>query len=204
MTVENADIILQIFLVTVGMYFLGLVLNRVLGLKRENMKALRAKTFNLQERMKNAQALGNLQLMREAQIEMSLLMKEMLKKQFIPMCVRCVIFLGIFSVLGIVYGEYEFWFWLYFIFSLSISFLGYGIMKLYRKATGKEDKSKRLVRELMGIASPNLASSSDVFQYSESTPPPPLHSTSQEKSENSNENQLKEKSDSWKDRIQND
>ena len=150
----NAIIVLQIMFIALGMVGFSSLFNRLFGLKLKDMRGLQERGFNLQERMRNAQALGDIQMMRDLQLESVNLMKTMMKKQFIPMCARCGVFLGIFAVIGLIYAPYDYWFLTYFLFSLTFSFGFMGIKYAYRKATHKEDKTKIMSKELMGILSP--------------------------------------------------
>ena len=92
---SNAVIIIQIMFITIGMIILGMILNYILGLRKENLSEIRKKALNLQERMRNAQLLNDYQLMAKTQQESVQFMKLMMKKQFVPMCIRCAIFFGI-------------------------------------------------------------------------------------------------------------
>ncbi|GAI97312.1 unnamed protein product, partial [marine sediment metagenome] len=146
---SNAVIIIQILFITIGMIVLGMALNYILGLRKEALREMRKKAKNLQERIKNAQLLGDYQLMAQTQKESVQFMKLMMKKQLIPLCLRCVIFISIFAVLGFIFSDYKKgllpfpllifgngWVAIYIIFSISISLIIYGVKRLYRKITG--------------------------------------------------------------------
>ncbi|MCK4285135.1 MAG: hypothetical protein KAX18_02985, partial [Candidatus Lokiarchaeota archaeon] len=64
---SNVEIILQIMFTTIGMIILGMVLNKILGLSKEKMKEFKEKALNIQERMKNAQVIGDIQTMTQLQ-----------------------------------------------------------------------------------------------------------------------------------------
>lgn len=177
--------------IALGMVLFSSLLNRIFGLKLEDMKELREKGFNLQERMSNAQALGDIQMMRDLQLESVALMKTMMKKQLIPMCVRCIIFIGIFAVIGVIYAPYDFWFLTYFLFSLLFSFSAMGIRYAYKKVTHKEDKTKLMSKELLGILNPSQGASGGIMQYPRS---PQLNNDTED-------NLSPERDDSWKDRL---
>jgi len=187
----NEIIIIQIMFIALGMVLFSSLLNRIFGLKLEDMKELREKGFNLQERMSNAQALGDIQMMRDLQLESVALMKTMMKKQLIPMCVRCIIFIGIFAVIGVIYAPYDFWFLTYFLFSLLFSFSAMGIRYAYKKVTHKEDKTKLMSKELLGILNPSQGASGGIMQYPRS---PQLNNDTED-------NLSPERDDSWKDRL---
>ncbi|TKJ19776.1 MAG: hypothetical protein CEE43_14330 [Promethearchaeota archaeon Loki_b32] len=179
---SNVVIIIQILFVTLGMIVLGMGLNYILGLRKEALREMRKKAKNLQERIKNAQLLGDYQLMAQTQQESLQFMKLMMKKQFIPLCLRCVIFISIFAVLGIIYSDYKSgllpfpllifgsgWVAIYIIFSISISLIIYGVKRLYRKITGKGTKTQSYLKEIMGIISSPQQSNELPFQISSNT-----------------------------------
>lgn len=199
---SDAFIIVQIVLITIGMVFLGMVLNKLLGLSKDKISEFKEQAFNLQERMKNAQVLADPQLMLQVQRETMQFTKSIMIKQFVPLCLRCFIFIGIFAVLGFIYADYDSgllpfpllifgtgWVAIYFIFSISFSLIIFGMKKLYKRITGKQVSSQGHLREIMELVSPTQRSSGISFQVAN---PVPLN-TDEDSSE---------KSDSWKDRIQ--
>lgn len=152
--------------ITIGMVALSEILNRIFGLNMETAKLLREKSQELQQRMANARISGDreemIQLNRDS-IEIS---KLMLKKQLIPSCVRCIIFIGIFALVGVLYANYaegllpfpilffgSGWFAIYFLFSITFSVILYGFKRLYRKLTGKEVKRSGALGGLLGAFS---------------------------------------------------
>jgi len=211
---SNEDIILQIFFITIGMFFFNMLLNRILRFRQEDMKALRENALNLQERMRNAQAIGDPKMMQQLQVETTLLMKTMLKKQLIPLSLRCVFFWIIFAIIGFIYAGYSTgllpfpilffgngWVAIYFLFSLGLSLLFFALKYLYKKVTGKDIKKDNISKEIMGILTPDQSDYSDFS----SVPPsqPKLQSSSVPQSASDTiENKPVEKVDSWKDRIQ--
>jgi hypothetical protein len=193
------EIYLQLFLITLGMVAFSLILNKLLGFKPENMVDIRDKALNLKERLENAQALGDMRLMQELQYETVQLMKQMLKKQIVPLCLRCFIFIGILTVIGIIYGAYGFgsqfffglgWPFYYFFLTLGLSLVIFGIKRYYFKLTGKQNKRTNFLREITQVL--NLGSlrsgAGTVYQL------PSQMSASQQ--------QPPVATDSWKDRIQ--
>ncbi|MFX1417659.1 MAG: hypothetical protein ACFE9N_01935 [Promethearchaeota archaeon] len=160
---SNLAVILQILIITLGMILLGMILNYALGIKKENLKDMRKKAINLRERMKNAQVLGDYQSMAQLQRESTQFMKLMMKKQLVPLCLRCSIFIGIFVVLGFIYIDYNSgllpfpilifgsgWLALYLIFSLYFSVIIYVVKRLI----GEKGKTQESFREIMEIVSP--------------------------------------------------
>ncbi|MFW9880926.1 MAG: EMC3/TMCO1 family protein [Candidatus Thorarchaeota archaeon] len=160
---SNLAVILQILFITLGMIVIGMILNYILGLKKENLKDMRKKALNLRERMKNAQVLEDYQSMAQLQRESMQFMKLMMRKQLVPMCIRCLIFIGIFVILGFVYADYSSgllpfpilifgsgWLAMYLIFSLYFSLIIYVVKKLI----GAKGKTQESFREIMEIVSP--------------------------------------------------
>ncbi|MFW9781209.1 MAG: hypothetical protein ACFFFB_02890 [Candidatus Heimdallarchaeota archaeon] len=212
---SNAAIILQILFITIGMIILGMVLNRILGLRKENMQKFKEKALNLQERMKTAQTLGDIQMITQLQRETIQFTRQIMLKQFIPLCLRCLVFIGIFSLLGFIYADYSRdllpfnvlifgngWAALYFMFSIGISLLIYGAKKLYKRQTGKDISSQSDLREIMQMVSPSEQTSGFSLPFSgslssQSRRQKPSRNYDTEVSESS------ESTDSWKDRIQN-
>ncbi len=208
----NGEIIIQIMLITIGMVGLSEFLNRILGLNMGAARDLREKTQNLQERMRTARFTGNPQEMRELQQESMELTKQMMKKQMIPSCVRCLIFVGIILVIGAIYANYgenlipfpilffgSGWFAVYFLFSISFSLIIYGFKRLYRKLTGKEVNRRRASGGILGGLSPQ---SEDQEQHLQLTRPITSESIQRDVAEDMQENNKEQPNiDSWKERI---
>lgn len=184
-------VVIQIIFITLGMIALGMVLNHFLGLTKETMEDMRKKALNFRERMKNAQLTGDYQQLAQIQQESAQFMKVMMKKQMIPLCLRCIIFIGIFMVLGLIYADYESgllpfpllifgsgWVAIYLIFSLFFSLLIWGVKRL----TGMGGKTQTEVREIMGIVSPQQGVGLSSYVSSNASDEP--------------------RKDSWKDRIE--
>jgi len=208
----NLEIIIQIMFITLAMVGLSEILNRVFGLNMDTAKEMRTNSRILQERMKTARLTGNSQEMVELQQESIALTKVMMKKQMIPSCVRCVIFMGIFGLIGgiyIAYGEGLLpfpilffgtgWFAVYFLFSISFSLILYGLKRLYKKLTGKEDKRKKASKEILGMLSPDSGSQEGNLQL---TRPIPIRSSAVADTDGEQEDSYGQpKNDTWKDRI---
>lgn len=204
---SDGVIIIQILFITIGMIILGMVLNYILGLRKGALSEMRKKALNLQERIKNAQLLGDYQLLAQTQQESVQFMKLMMKKQIVPLCIRCLVFIGIFAVLGFLYSDYQSgllpfpllifgsgWFAIYFIFSIGFSLIIYGVKRLYRKLAGKEIKTQNSLREIIGMISPTQQDVGLPMQMSSSTQTQVddyRDTTSGEK-----------RKDSWKERIE--
>lgn len=218
---SNGDVILQIMLITLGMIAFGYIFNKLLGISGESARELRDKAMNLQERMRNAQLVGDHQSMQELQQESMELTKDMLKKQMVPTCIRCIIFLVIFSILSVIYSDYSsgllpfpiLWFgdgWvsLYFLFSIGFSLLIYVVKKIYRKATGKEKKKGGMLSDLMGMGSSiQQGGAPSLSDISRDTPSlksyePTLEKQKQHKEDSNKDDSKPSESKSWKDRLQ--
>jgi len=200
---SNALIILQIMLITIGVIILGMIFNKVLGLSKEKITEFKERASNLQERMRNAQVIGDIQTMAKLQRETMQFTKQIMLKQFVPLCLRCFIFIGIFAALGFIYADYDSgllpfpllifgngWVAIYFTFSISFSLIIFGIKKLYKRITGKDVSTQSYLREIMQLVSPTQQTSGISFQVSDAVP-------SSKEEENSSE-----RTNSWKERIQ--
>jgi len=205
----NEDIILQIMFITIGMVVVGMILNKIFGLNAEKIKEMREKALNVQERMKTIQLTGDRQQMLEIQRESMQITKEMMKKQLVPTCIRCIIFLGIFAIIGFIYADYssgllpfpilifgDGWVAIYFLFSIAFSLIIWGVKKLYKKFTGKEDTMRRASREITGILSPVSGEWGSTLQSTGST-------YSQPQVIQDNHSMDSKRKDSWKERIKN-
>ena len=201
----NEEVIIGIMLITIAMIGVSEILNRIMGKNADVAIEIQEKAKNLRERMRTAQLTGNAQIMLELQRESMELTKIMMKKQLIPSCVRCLIFLGIFFVIGIVYADYERdllpfpilifgsgWFAVYFLFSITFSLILYGFKRLYRKLTGKE--VKRVKPSILGMASSKAEDSESVIQLTRQINEP-IQEPIQERG------YVDEQEDSWKNRI---
>ncbi|MHA2283704.1 MAG: hypothetical protein ACXAC5_22915 [Promethearchaeota archaeon] len=209
---SNVAIILQILGITIGMIILGMVLNKILGLSKEKMADFREKALNIQERMRNAQLVGDVRMQAQLQRETLQFTKRIMLKQFVPLCIRCVIFLVIFGILGLIYAEYDRgllpfpilflgngWIALYFIFSISFSLIIYALKKLYKRITGKLVSTQGNLREIMELISPTQRTSGMAFQVSETASSRPSRITT---TNAIIEDESDGKPDSWKDRIE--
>jgi len=197
----NEEIIIGIMLITIAMIGVSELLNRIMGVNTEAVRELQKKSKNLRERMRTAQLTGNSQIMLELQRESMELTKMMMKKQMIPQCVRCLIFWGIFAVLGAVYADYaegllpfpilffgNGYLAVYFMFSITFGLILYGIKRLYRKLTGKE--VKHVKPSIIGMASSKAEDSESVIQLTR-----PINEPIQERG------YVDEQEESWKNRI---
>jgi hypothetical protein len=197
----NEEIIIGIMFITLAMVGVSELLNKLMGVNKESARELREKSKSLQERMKAAQLTGNAQIMQDLQRESMELTKIMMKKQMIPSCVRCFIFMGLFAVFGTIYAGYvegllpfpilifgSGWFAVYFLFSITFSLILYGFKRLYRKLTGKEVKRDK--PSIIGMASSKSEESESIIQLTRQVNEPIQERVYVDKQE-----------DSWKNRV---
>ncbi len=104
----------------------------------------------LQEKLLKAQRFNNIELFQEAQNELANEMRELMRKQMIPMCVRSLVFLGMFGLLGLLYGQYDSifpfpilffgkgWAAVYILTSLGLSLIIALFKKLFKKGTTQQ------------------------------------------------------------------
>ncbi len=211
---SSVAVILQIMGITIGMIILGMVLNKILGLSKEKITEFREKALNIQERMRNAQSVGDVRMIAQVQQETMQFTKQIMLKQFIPLCLRCVIFIVIFGIIGLVYAGYSEnllpvnilffgsgWIAVYFIFSISFSLIIFGIKQLYKKMTGKKISTQRDIRNIIEIVSPTQATGMPFQIPGAASPRPSRIKTVTATEVPYTEEESSEKSDSWKDRI---
>ncbi len=199
------EIYLQLFFISFGMVLFSLLLNKILGITPETMKDVRDKATNLKDRIQHAQVLGDMRLMQELQAETMQLMKLMMKKQLVPLCLRCFIFIGIWIVLSFFYASYGpqsgfffglGWFLYYFLLAMGLSFAIMGIRYGYRKATGKEDRRTSFIKEMSQILNfSSLRQGAGTFYQMPTSPSTPQQPTDTWKSRIQSTTE-------WKDRIQ--
>ena len=172
----NEFIILQIFFITLGMVVFSMLLNKIMGVNPKSAKEFREKAQNLQERMKNAQLISDRQQFYSLQQESMQLTKEMMKKQLLPNCVRCIIFWVIFAIVGLFYNPYgallpfpilffgDGWVAVYFIFSIGLTLVIYLTRWGYKKITGTQDSPKNDITEIRNILSGSSTNAKEIFQ----------------------------------------
>lgn len=136
------------------MVVFGLVLNKILGINPDAAKEIQEEAKNLQNQMRTAQALGDYQMMRQLQRESMQLTRQMMTKQFLPQCLRLILFLVIFYVIGFIYADYSSgllpftifgdngWFSVYLIFSIAFSLFYYLLRRINRYRKENEDPWK--------------------------------------------------------------
>ena len=95
----------QIFAISFGMAVLNLIFSVIFRLDPKEQMDIQTKMQDLQEQMKLAQTRP--ELMQQYQAEMMQLTRNMTKKQMIPMCIRSVVYMGIFALVGGLYRQYD-------------------------------------------------------------------------------------------------
>lgn len=150
----NEIIILQIMLITVIVYFSRLAFYKLFGQTSSERRELFQKIQDMQNRLN--EVMGDADEFGKLQKETIKLMKQMMIKQIIPMCISCITFLVLWIILGIIYAEYstglipfpvlligDGWGGLYIMTSLGLFVVVYLIKFTYRKIKGIESPSLR-------------------------------------------------------------
>ena len=141
-------VVWQIVAISLAMVALSQLFRWKFSLSRSEQAHFQEQVQSLQDEAKLAQARGDQQRLTEIQQEMMDFSRDLMKKQFIPMCGRTIVFLVIFWILSSVYGKYDFsgilgglgWFWLYFLISLGANLIIGAIRKAIKKSRGVEDE----------------------------------------------------------------
>jgi len=103
--ISKTDAIWPISLITVFMVILSQWFQKKFSLSQESQMNMQADIKDLQDRMKYAK--GDMQQMEQLNAEMMVVMKNLSKKQMIPMLARSMLFIGLFVLLGWIYGDYK-------------------------------------------------------------------------------------------------
>ncbi len=103
--ISKTDAIWQISLMTVVIVIISQWSQKKYALSPESQMKMQTDIKDLQDRMKYAK--GDMQQMEQLNAEMMLVMKDMSKKQMIPMLIRSVLFLGFWALLGWIYSDYK-------------------------------------------------------------------------------------------------
>lgn len=195
----NEIIILQIVLITTIVYFSRFVFNKIFGQSASERREFIKKTKEMQKRLN--QTMGDAEEFKRLQKEYMGLMKQMMVKQMIPMCVCCITFWVLWAILGIIYADYstgliffpvlffgDGWAGLYILTSFSIFGVSYLIRLVYRKIKGIESTS---------LWHAQSTSQSPFFSI-------PKKSQLEEVSEKSDDEYIEDekmRKDAWKDKI---
>jgi len=150
--ITKANAIWQIMLITVVINILTQWFSKKFSLSQEVQMNMQADIKDLQDRMKYAK--GDMQQMEQLNAEMMVVMKDMSKKQMIPMLVRSLIFFGLWALLGWIYADWKEdllpfkllfgngYAGLYITFSLVLS-LGIALIKMAIKKLNPEKVDKK-------------------------------------------------------------
>jgi len=103
--ITQTNAIWQIMLITVVINIFSQWFTKKFSLSQGSQMNMQADIKDLQDRMKYAK--GDTQQMEQLNGEMMLVMKNMSKKQMVPMLVRSLVFFGIWGVLGWIYGDWK-------------------------------------------------------------------------------------------------
>jgi len=211
---EDGLVILLIFFMTCGMVALSMIFNRIFGLSGEKAREFQERSKEVQENMRIAQATQDRELLLQAQQQSLALTKEMMKKQLLPLGLRCIIFFGIMALVGVIFAPYgtgllpfwipilgDGWFAIYFIFSISISIALWLVKFLYRRMTGKVKQQKGV---LSMFSSANQMGSQSILNLPRPTTPQNTTTTPpEEPDEEEPKPSTPHRADSWKEKIQN-
>ena len=194
----HEEIILQVIIITIVVYFARMAFNKFFGLSGSERRDLMQKSMDLQKNLN--EAMGDPNEVERLQKEAMELMQQMLKKQMIPMCISCITFLVLWAILGIVYMDFsansgllpfpvlffgDGWEGLYVLTSFSLVGISFLIRYIYKKAKGIESGPGLL--SMLSAGAGQSASQSLMF----STAP----------SASSDDVEEDKKSDAWKEKL---
>ncbi|GAB4326523.1 MAG: hypothetical protein Kow0069_33080 [Promethearchaeota archaeon] len=102
------DVFCQIVLIAAGMTAFSVLFQKFWGMNHEAVRRLQEKIEYFNKRLERIQSHPRVAQTEGPilQQEMMGFLKEVMQKQFIPMCVRTIIFLAVFGVVGAVYRDY--------------------------------------------------------------------------------------------------
>ncbi len=150
--ISQTNAIWQIMLITVVINVFSQWFTKKFSLSQESQMSMQADIKDLQDRMKYAK--GDVQQMEQLNAEMMVVMKDMSKKQMIPMFIRSLVFFGLWGLLGLIYGDWkegllpfkllfgDGYAGLYITFSLVLS-LGIALVKMAIKKLNPEKVDKK-------------------------------------------------------------
>jgi len=153
------DVWLQILLFSLGISIFSQLLNKLMKIDPNTIKSTQSRLKQLYQELEmnrnsheiNISGGNSPRSNQEINQELFELTKKMTKEQLLPTCLRCGIFWVIYAILGFLYGQYtegvipfpmlffgSGWVGAYFLFSLIFGFGFYGLQRLYRKITHRE------------------------------------------------------------------
>ncbi|MHA1855147.1 MAG: hypothetical protein ACTSXY_11055 [Promethearchaeota archaeon] len=166
MEISRTDAIWQISLITVIISILSQIFSKKFSISQESQAMMQADIKDLQDRMKVAK--GDIHQMEQLNAEMMVIMKEMSKKQMIPLFARSVIFLGFWALLGWIYGDYKTgllpfrlllgdgYLGLYFTLSISISILIWIVKTVIKKLNPEKEEKKETIIDHAKVLKSNI------------------------------------------------
>ena len=101
------DVVWKIVGISLVMFAFSQWFSRRFKVSPDSQLQIRMQTQDLQDRLKAAQEDHNPELTAQLNAEMMNIMKEMYKKQLLPMLIRSVVFFGIFGLMNLLYGGYD-------------------------------------------------------------------------------------------------
>jgi hypothetical protein len=149
---------LEMFLFIIGMLLFSQLFNKFFGIKASDQMATQEHIRELQQELLENQDDPN-ELMR-LQGEMAQIMRKMMSKTILPMCIRCVIFWGIFWILGIRFAGVNFigggYFPFYIVVSIGISIAMYYIKRLFKNSGRGPQKEEPFIDIARAMGSPKI------------------------------------------------
>ncbi len=203
----NEIIILQIMLITVIVYFSRMAFYKLFGQTSSERRELLQNIQEMQNRIN--EVVGDADEFGKLQKEAMGLMKQMMIKQMIPMCISCITFWVLWVILGIIYVDYstglipfpvlffgDGWVGLYIIISFGLFVVVYLIKFTYRKIKGIESPSLRGFN-LLSPSRTSAGTQSSLFSISNRSQ---VDRVSIESEDEYSETE-KMKKDAWKEKI---
>lgn len=149
---------LEMLIYIIGMVLFSQIFNKFFGIKASDQMGTQEKIRELQQELLENQDDPN-ELMR-LQGEMSAIMKEMMSKTLLPICIRLVIFMGLFWFLRIRFAGVNFIgggiIPFYIIVSIGISVALFYIKKLFKKSGIGPEKEEPFIDIARAMGSPKI------------------------------------------------
>jgi len=164
--ISETDAIWQISLMTVVIVIISQWSQKKFALSPESQMKMQTDIKDLQDRMKYAK--GDMQQMEQLNAEMMLVMKDMSKKQMIPMLIRSALFLGFWALLGWIYADYrtgllpfkvlfgDGYAGLYITLSLSLSLLIMLVKIVMKKLNPEKNVKKEIIIDQAKVLKSNI------------------------------------------------
>ncbi|MHA1775546.1 MAG: hypothetical protein DRO88_04210 [Promethearchaeia archaeon] len=167
------SVVLQIVGISILMIILSQWFSRKFSVSAESQMQTQMLVQDLQDQLRAAQNDNNSQLIAQINEEMMVLLREMSKKQFLPMIIRSIAFFAIWGLMKLLYGNYDEYiyiseslvirsiFTLYLIIALLSSVVITIGKKLYLKMHPEKKKNKELVVDKIRALQSNIIYTSE-------------------------------------------